>query len=558
MSRSLVAHEQPLRKVFSSDYNFRIPSYQRSYRWGEEQALQLLDDLAETLERSDEEPYFLGSLVLVEDTDTSYDVIDGQQRLTTLTILFSVLRDILTGTDFSRDLAGMVMEPGSELNAIPARPRLTLRAQDAEFFRKFVQEPGQVRTLVGLTDAAAESESQRAIRDNAAALLKRLDGWQHPDLRQLATLASTRTYLVVVSTPNLDSAYRIFSVMNARGLDLTPADIFKSRVIGSLPKDSGYDRRWENAEESLGSTEFTELFRDLRTVVSGERARRELLFEFPRQVLNDYLDTGRGAEFVDDLLLPYAKAYEGTIAKEFGPGAEWSAVNNWLKRLAMIDNNDWRPAALWAMVAHRDDPVFLAAFFKRLERLAASFLLQQAYATPRVARYIDLLKELKAGDGLDAPSFDLTDEERERSLHALYGDVYKMQARRARYVLLRLDELLANDPGATYNHAIISIEHVLPQNPKAGSTWLAGFTEEDRVGLTHKLGNLLLLNHRKNSQANNFEFDVKKRRYFTTSTGSAVFALTTQVIQYDAWTPEIIRERQSALTTMLAEEWELT
>lgn len=557
MPPSLTAHERPLRKVFSSDYNFRIPSYQRSYRWGEEQALQLLDDLADTLERSDEEPYFLGSLVLVQDTDTTYDVIDGQQRLTTLTILFSVIRDIVDRAEFSRNLAGMVMEPGSELDAIPARPRLTLRAQDAEFFRKYVQAPGQVRTLVGLTDAAAESESQRAIRDNAAALLKRLDGWDQQELRKLATLASTRTYLVVVSTPNLDSAYRIFSVMNARGLDLTPADIFKSTVIGSLPKDSGYDRRWENAEESLGSTEFTDLFRDLRTVVSGERARRELLVEFPRQVLDDYLDNGHGAEFVDDLLLPYAKAYEGTIAKEFGPGAQWSAVNNWLKRLAMLDNNDWRPSALWAMVEHRDDPEFLAAFFQRLERLAASFLLQQAYATPRVSRYIDLLNELKSGGGLDAPSFDLSDDERERSLHAVRGDVYRMQARRARYVLLRLDELLANDPGATYHHAIISIEHVLPQNPKSGSTWLDGFTEADRVELTHKLGNLLLLNHRKNSQANNYEFDVKKQRYFSTSTGSAVFALTTQVIQYETWTPDVIRQRQAALTDILAKEWEL-
>ncbi len=558
MRKTLTAHEQPLSKVFSSDYNFRIPSYQRSYRWGTDEALQLLDDLTETLERGDDsEPYFLGSLVLVEEGGTRFDVIDGQQRLTTLTILFAVVRDLLAGGEFSRDLAAVVMEPGSRLNAIPARPRLTLREQDSGYFRKYVQEPGNIADLIVLSDATASSEPQRAIRDNAAAFHMKLRSWSVAALESLATLASTRTYLVVVSTPNLDSAYRIFSVMNARGLDLTPADIFKSRVVGALPEDSGYDRKWENAEESLGSTEFTELFRDLRTVVSGERARRELLVEFPRQVLDDYLDNGRGPEFVDDLLLPYAKAYEGTIAKEFGPGAEWSAVNNWLKRFAMIDNNDWRPAALWAMVAHRDDPTFLAAFFKRLERLAASFLLQQAYATPRVARYIDLLKELKSGDGLDAPSFELSDDERERSLHALRGEVYKMQARRARYVLLRLDELLANDPGATYNHAIISIEHVLPQNPKAGSTWLTGFTEEDRQELTHKLGNLLLLNHRKNSQANNYEFDVKKQRYFTTSTGSAVFALTTQVLQHDAWTPEIIRQRQAVLTEMLAKEWEL-
>ncbi|WP_405180618.1 DUF262 domain-containing protein [Nocardia sp. NBC_01377] len=370
--QKLTAHEHPLRKIFSSDFEFKIPEYQRPYRWGKDQALQLLDDLEETLDRGDEEPYFLGSLVLVERDDTAFDVIDGQQRLTTLTLLFSVLRDLVKGEEFARNLGARVLDPGNELDGIPSRPRLTLRKQDAEFFRKYVQEPGNIAALVGLSDAAAKPEPQRAIRDNAAAFLARLSGWEDERRRALATLASTRTYLVVVSTPNLDSAYRIFSVMNARGLDLTPADIFKSRVIGQVADRGDYSKRWELAEESLGSDSFTEIFRDIRTVVSGDRARRELLVEFPSQVLDPFIEKGAAANFVDDLLLPYAKAFERTIAFDFGPGDEWKPVNLWLKRLDMVDNKDWRPCALWAMVEHPDDAEFLARFLKRLERLAAS------------------------------------------------------------------------------------------------------------------------------------------------------------------------------------------
>lgn len=557
MDKTLIAHEHPLRKVFSSDFEFQIPEYQRAYRWGTDQALQLLDDLEETLVRADEEPYFLGSLVLVEREGCSYDVIDGQQRLTTLTILFAVLRDLIEGNEFSRNLAARVIDPGNELDGIPAKPRLTLRNQDSDFFRKYVQEPGNIKSLIGLTDAAATTEPQRAIRDNAAALHKRIEGWEDAKRRGLATLASRDTFLVVVSTPNLDSAYRIFSVMNARGLDLTPADIFKSRVIGKVPEGSNYAKRWEDAEESLGSDDFTDLFRDIRTVVSGERPRRELLQEFPKQVLDAYVDDDRAADFVDQLLLPYARAFERTLEQDFGPGAEWKAVNHWIKRLAMIDNKDWRPSALWAMVEHPDDAEFLAEFLRRLERLAASFLLRQSYTTPRVGRYLELLKELKSGAGLDAPSFKLSDEEKDLSFNALRGEVYRMQTRRARYVLLRLDELLAQDPGATYNHQIISIEHVLPQNPKKGSQWLVDFTDDDRERLTHRLGNLVLLNHRKNSQANNLDFVTKKQKYFTTSNGVAVFALTTQVIDHPSWTPEVIDTRQEALTTLLAKEWGL-
>lgn len=551
----LTAHEHPLRKIFSSDFEFKIPEYQRPYRWGTDQALQLLDDLEETLDRDDDEPYFLGSLVLVEQDDASFDVIDGQQRLTTLTLLFAVLRDLVEGEEFARNLSARVLDPGNELDGIPSRPRLTLREQDAPFFRKYVQEPGHTAALVALTDAAVETEPQRSIRNNAAAFRARLSDWADDRRRALATLASTRTYLVVVSTPSLDSAYRIFSVMNARGLDLTPADIFKSRVIGQVADRGDYSKRWEAAEETLGSDAFTELFRDIRTVVSGDRARRELLVEFPSQVLDLYIENGAAADFVDDLLLPYSKAFERTIAFDFGPGDEWKPVNQWLKRLDMVDNRDWRPCALWAMVEHADDPEFLAAFLKQLERIAASFLLRQAYTTPRIARYLELLNQLKAGAGLDAPAFDLSGSDRALSMSALHGDIYRMQPRRARYVLLRLDDLLAKDPGATYDHKIISIEHVLPQNPKATSQWRVDFTDEQRAELTHKLGNLVLLNHRKNSQANNYDYATKKKKYF--NTGSAVFALTTQVLEQDTWTPAVVKKRQQELTALLAKEWKL-
>ncbi|MGY4099563.1 DUF262 domain-containing protein [Nocardia sp. R16R-3T] len=555
MPKTLTAHEHPLCKVFSSDYEFTIPSYQRPYRWGTDQALQLLDDLEEALRRDIDEPYFLGSVVLVQQSEAQFDVIDGQQRLTTLSILFAVLRDLSSGR-FSEDLSDLVMEPGNELRGIASKPRLTMRRQDRRFFEKYVQEPDNISTLIRLSDQTVESEPQRAMRDNAAALHARLESWSDRRRKSLATLMSNRTFLVIVSTPDLGSAHRIFSVMNARGLDLAPTDIFKSDVIGVLDENSGYAEQWEYVEESLGSDGFTELFQDIRTIVNGKRAQRELLKEFPDQVLGPYLQSGRAAAFVDELLLPYSKAFERTLARDFGPGAEWQPINNWLKRLSMLDNKDWRPPALWAIKDHGDDAAFLTAFFRKLERLAADSLLRGEYTTPRVLRYLRLLGELRGGAGLDAPSFQLGDEEKRIARETLDGEIYR-KTDRARYVLLRLDEILANDPGATYSHSIISIEHVLPQNPKQDSHWVKDFTPEQREYWTHRLGNLLLLNRRKNSQARNYDFAAKKAKYFTTSTGSAVFALTTQVLGYNEWTPAVVKMRQQELTDLLVREWEL-
>jgi hypothetical protein len=554
VEKTLTAHEHPLIKVFSSDFQFTIPDYQRPYRWGTDQVLQLLDDLEESLERDPADPYFLGSLVLIAKGGSEYDVVDGQQRLTTLTVLFAVLRDLSDG-DVASDLRDLVLEPGKAIAGLSARPRLSLREQDESFFAKYVQEPGHVEDLLSLSDNAAASESQRAIRDNARALHARLAQWTDAKRLELAQLASTRTFLVVVSTPDLSSAYRIFSVMNARGLDLSPTDIFKSRVTNGLPRT--YGKKWEDAEDALGRDGFADLFLDIRSIISGVRPRKELLKEFPEQVLNAYLTTGRSADFVDDVLLPYSRAFERTTSFDFGPGFEWRPVNDWLKRLDMIDNKDWRPAALWAITNHADEPVFLSAFLCKLERLAASFLLRREYTTPRVTRYFELLGQLKSGAGLGASAFELSPAEKADARAAVNGDVYRMQTKRARYVLLRLDELLANDPGATYAHSIITIEHVLPQTPNADSQWVQDFSEEERVEWTHKLGNLLLLNQRKNSQARNYDFNKKKSRYFTTSTGSAVFALTTQVLGYDQWTPAVVAARQQQLSQVLIDEWDL-
>lgn len=89
--------EYPLKKIFSSDFDFMIPSYQRPYAWTTEEAGELFNDIKDFMDQqADDDPYFLGSIVLIKnETDSRAEVIDGQQRLTTLTILLSVLLDKL-------------------------------------------------------------------------------------------------------------------------------------------------------------------------------------------------------------------------------------------------------------------------------------------------------------------------------------------------------------------------------------------------------------------------------------------------------------------------------
>ena len=99
MKKTIKAEEQELKRIFSDDYLFEIPAYQRPYAWTTEQAAELLDDLLTVMgadgKMDDVSPYFLGSIVLIKDASRARaQVVDGQQRLTTLTILFCVLREL--------------------------------------------------------------------------------------------------------------------------------------------------------------------------------------------------------------------------------------------------------------------------------------------------------------------------------------------------------------------------------------------------------------------------------------------------------------------------------
>lgn len=555
------AKEISVGKLFhSGDYEFEIPEYQRPYAWGVEESLQLLSDLSGALERDTEEPYFLGSIVLVKAPgDPRAEVIDGQQRLTTLTILLALLRDLVDNQSLQQSIHKLIETEALEWDNVPSKPRLRIRPRDTRFFHDYVQTTGATQELIGLSDNAPETDSQKKIRNNARALHEELAEWDQERLTQLFKLIGGRAYLVTVSTPDLNSAYRIFSVMNARGLPLSPQDIFKSQVVGAIAdhEKQQHAEVWEILEEELGRKEFGDLFLYIRAIKSRTRAVKGLLQEFPDQVLNAYLpDNGKG--FIREVLEPYARADIRMLAQDFhGDDPRWEELNNWLKRLDQLDNDDWRPPALWALKEHGEDVEFLVQFMSKLERLAASMLLRRVYATPRQQRYMELLKQLVEGDGLQADAFELTDAERRETLDRIDGELY-LATRVRKYVLLRLDSVLAQDPGASYDHRIITVEHVLPQNPPQESQWTRDFSEEDAEQWTHRLGNLLLLNRRSNSRAQNYDFAVKKDKYFTSDQGVAVFALTTQVLKEPVWTPEVIADRQKYLVGTLAREWDLS
>ena len=144
MPETIKASEQNLNAVFSDNYLFEIPLYQRPYAWTTEQVDELIDDLLSAMDRDPQSPYFLGSIVLIKDeSDSKSAVVDGQQRLTTLTMLFCVLRELATDNKSLSELDGFVREAGNSLRGTEDRLRLSLRTRDKAFFTGMFSQKAQ-------------------------------------------------------------------------------------------------------------------------------------------------------------------------------------------------------------------------------------------------------------------------------------------------------------------------------------------------------------------------------------------------------------------------------
>jgi uncharacterized protein with ParB-like and HNH nuclease domain len=166
------------------------------------------------------------------EANPSADVVDGQQRLTTLTILLAAIRASVSAKQ-AEEVTPLLYERGSAIRGTKDRFRLTLRERDREFFQRYVQREDGFADLLQLKDRL--SDSQDNIRANAQLFAERLDELAEAERLRLAQFIVTRCYLVVVATPDLDSAYRIFSVLNSRGLDLSATDILKRRSLAEFP-----------------------------------------------------------------------------------------------------------------------------------------------------------------------------------------------------------------------------------------------------------------------------------------------------------------------------------
>lgn len=583
---AISATEKPLGKVFTSDYQFTIPSFQRAYTWQAENIEQLVNDLQDAC-ADPNTPYFLGSLILVKDGPTQYQVIDGQQRLISLSIIISVLRELEDDPDLIDSLNDLILEPGDKLRGIKAEPRLTLRERDTDFFRMYVQE-GDLEGLFDLRDNDIASHAQRNIAINTRRVFDALAAMETKDRRRFASYLVNGVTLVIVTTDDLAGAHRIFDVMNMRGVPLTASDVFKAKTIAEISPAArnAYATRWDDIMDPLGDDAHTleEFFADLHLIVSHKAVCTQLLEEFRKDVLKPYVKQQNVISFIDDLLAPYTNAW--LILNRPTDANLPDDIVALLVALADYQTTDWKPVAMWALVnsirnlGSANAQVFSTPGFhapdngaadkhdeklqlhdidrlhdvlSALERVTGIDSLNRQSPLARRTRAASAIRDLNKGHTLQQiRGFLITDEDRRSALAHLRGELQTSPAMK-KLLLIRANEQKAG-------HRIIRPRSlkalpILPEQVGTKSDF-AAWPESVRDHWTNRIGNLALSQANEKQVAPLSTFTQRRDRMLL-SASSKRFPLTAELADIAECTPQTLQYRQDEAVRLIADHWNI-
>ncbi|MUU27127.1 DUF262 domain-containing protein [Helicobacter pylori] len=560
-----------LRDILKDELYYQIPIYQRPYQWTEENCEKLLDDLFFNYEDDRESDYFCGSLVLIlisEDSKKArtYNIVDGQQRLSTFILLAKVLA-ALYSERLIEESKDYLQE--SVITKYGKKDRLNFSAVGFNSKKDFQY------ALTSFNDAPVSNAKNNYLK-NAIYLKNYLKKKEIEDINDFIEWLYLRVVFITITCPDADKALRIFSVLNARGLPLHAIDVFKVELLKKLANkkdqeefvsrwsalhqkcsgnESKFPKRKENKrEKNATETLFSWYLTYLNPVTSGKSMEERLADQFER-LNKPPLEYFKG---VEDFYNAYCKVLE---------------MQDWHAHLLSYLASDFWRIILCASLLHRYSDQDIEA----LKELLVKFYYQNWVATreePKKQTNCNIIKALKEKKSVESIAsivkeyldyHKITQDFKKNLQDSKLYEQHKRSSKNSwlRPILILVEYSMSDDP---YPKRIqmndFHVEHILPQQPGSSSQWVKDFSEEERGLYTHSLANLTLLGGTKNAQASNLDFKEKKEIYM----GNAVklgkdkrgrekpFKVMTcydmtknDVCRYTEWTPKSLEKRKEEL-----------
>ncbi|GAA8774231.1 DUF262 domain-containing protein [Helicobacter pylori] len=568
------SYEWYLKNTLKEELYYQIPIYQRPYQWTEENCEKLLDDLFFNYEDDRESDYFCGSLVLVKSDPNSktetYDIVDGQQRLSTFILLAKVLADLyndcLSGTKSDTKNLERLQEGWKDRHTEKKRLSFNTIGSNAEYDFAYALEH------FNDSQASKNKNNKNNYLKNAVCLKDYLREKEIENINKFIEWLYSNVKFITIICPNIDKALRIFNVLNARGLPLHATDIFKGELLKELTEEKEQKELatyWENLRQKCSDNDLT----------------MEILFSW----YLDYLNPVTSREKMEKRLVTWFKNLNKTPL-EYLKGIE-NFYNAYVEVLEMQDrhahllsykDDDHLRVILCASLLHRYSDQDIEA----LKELLVKFYYQDWVAgktkstrSQTCCNIINALKEKKnIGDIISIVKKYLDDKNiTQRFREKLKDDhLYEKHKKASKNswlkpILILVEYFMSDDANPAYIKMDddLHVERILPQDPDPSSQWVKDFSEEERELYTHSLANLTLLGGKKNtkalkealSQASNQDFKDKKKIYMgeeislskkKTFKVMTCYNMTIDIAHhYTEWTPKSLEKRKEDLIKII-------
>ncbi len=551
--------------VAEDDAYYQIPIYQRPYQWTEENCEKLLDDLLSSYECYKESDYFCGSLVLIaisrdsETNATTYDIVDGQQRLSTFILLAKVLATLYSVGDKYQRYLQESWSDRHEDGEKKKRKRLDFDLVGSSAKKDFQEA---LDFFDDLDASKGKNSYKNSYLKNAICLKNYLEKKEIEDINDFIQWLYLKVNFITITCSDTDMALRIFNVLNARGLPLHATDIFKGELLKKLTEEKEQEElatRWENLRQKCldngfaMETLFSQHLTYLHPKTSKEKMEKRLVtwFKNLNKTPLEYLDV------VEDFYNAYCEVLE--------------MQDRYAHLLSYLKDNYWC-AILCASILHD----YSESEKEALKKLLVKFYYQhwvagQAKSTREqtCCNIINALKEKKNIDDIisiarkNLGEYSVTQHFKEKLRDSL---VYEKQPTKNPWikpVLILVEYFMSDDPNPKriQMDKHLHVEHILPQKPTLSSQWAKDFSEEERERYTHSLANLTLLGGKKNDEASNLDFQDKKKVYMGEEIRlnkkrpfrvMTCYKMTIDIAHhYTEWTPKSLEKREKELIKII-------
>lgn len=553
-----------MRELLSNGKRYTVPPYQRSYSWTEEQWDDLWHDILEA-ERTGR-PHYMGAIVLVEREHDHFTVIDGQQRLATISLIAVAGMFLLQETGkwdggSGEDSRLVELLRNAFVGTVTPRtkvtePKLTLNDQNQHFYSAVLLRLRQPISVSGLP------RPERLLWDAMCFFKSRLEEkFQSPkDSEALADFiysgVATHLRFIRVEVDDDLSAYTIFETLNARGIDLTPGDLLKNYLF-SLVHSEGEssqihaEQTWNSILSRVDSRKLPEVLRHYFCSIREPRVRLERMYRTVRESV-------KASDQVIPLLENLDDAALVCEALEDSSHGAWDDIPDSARHVAnliMYSVSQYRPVVLaaWRMLPRGE----LAKVLRACDIVSFRYNVIAQRNTNRLEDvYNEVAVRIHRGELASANSVKsalgqiyVSDDEFREAFAKVSIPAGGSRSKLVRHILCELErqEFKASlDAGGLR----LTVEHILPLR-QAGE-WHSRFSAGNHERYVHRLGNYLLLEPRLNSQvASNADLAAKVGAYADSSVES------TRSFQYAEWTPEHIEGRQKHMAKLATSIWRL-